>query len=80
MSNYNPWQCGINENINGLLRQYLPKRIDLSVFSQEELDAVVWALNTRSRKSLSFKCPAELFLPDTFNVDEYYRRLVTLQS
>jgi IS30 family transposase len=56
----------------------LPKGIDLSVFSQEDLDAVAWALNTRPRKSLSFKCPAELFLPDTFNADEYYRRLVAL--
>jgi len=37
------------------------------VFSQDELDAVAWALNTRPRKSLGFKCPAELFLPDTFN-------------
>ena len=56
------------------------KIIDLSVFSQDELDAVAWALNTRPRKSLGFKCPAELFLPDTFNGDEYYRRLVALRT
>jgi len=52
--------------------------LGLYVFSQEDLDAVAWALNTRPRKSLGFKCPAELFLPDTFNADEYYRRLVAL--
>lgn len=48
--------------------------------SQEELDAVAWALNTRPRKSFGFKCPAEVFLPDKFNADEYYRRLVALQT
>ena len=48
------------------------------MFSQDELDTVAWALNTRPRKSLGFKCPVELFLPDTFNADDYYRRLVAL--
>jgi IS30 family transposase len=75
---HSPRQRGINENTNGFLHQYLPKGIDLSVFSQEDLDAVAWALNTRPRKSLGFKCPAQLFLPDTLNADEYYRRLVAL--
>lgn len=57
---YSSWQRGLNENTNGLLRQYWPKKTDFKRVAANDVDYVLKRLNNRPRKSLNFKTPAEI--------------------
>lgn len=65
---HSPWQRGTNENTNGLLRQYFPKGTDLTRWNAQEIQAVAYTLNTRPRKTLGWKTPAEA-------LDEYLQSI-----
>lgn len=56
-----PWQKGSNENHNGVLRRYIPKKTDLTTVSQTELDAIIEEINDRPRKCLGYETPSEAF-------------------
>ncbi len=74
---YSPWERGRNENTNGLLRRGLPKGTDLSIYTQEELDAIAFHHNAKPRKCFQWKSPAEMFLPEgTFNTTDYWSTIV----
>jgi IS30 family transposase len=58
---HSPWQRGSNENANGMIREYLPKGMDLSTVSQQQLSSIEYALNHRPRRILGYRTPQEVF-------------------
>lgn len=59
---YHSWERGLNENTNGLLRQYFPKGTDFTKITHEQVQHVEYLLNTRPRKSLNFQTPLQVFI------------------
>ena len=66
---HSPWQRGSNENTNGLIRQFLPKGMELSQVSRQQLSAIEQALNHRPRKILAFRSSHEVFSKLTSNLN-----------
>jgi len=62
---YHAWERGLNENTNGLVRQYFPKGTDFTKITYSEIRDVEFLLNTRPRKSLNFQTPHEIFFAST---------------
>jgi IS30 family transposase len=56
------WERGLNENTNGLIRQYLPKGTDFDMLSRQDINLIMDHLNNRPRKALAFNTPKKLFL------------------
>lgn len=61
---YHSWERGVNENTNGLIRQYFPKQTDFATISEQEVFQVVEKLNNRPRKTLGYKTPNEIFFKE----------------
>ncbi|ENE4777098.1 IS30 family transposase [Klebsiella variicola] len=59
---YSPWQCGSNENANGLVRQYLPRSLDFATITPAQLRHIEQRLNTRPRKRHRYKTPLGIFV------------------
>jgi IS30 family transposase len=68
---HSSWQRGSNENMNGLVRQYLPKGTDLSGYTQEQLDAIADEINNRPRKGLSVRSPLAVYRKLLLNTPQH---------
>jgi transposase, IS30 family len=58
---YHSWERGANENLNGLIRQYFPKKSDFNLITEQQVNDVIHKLNNRPRKRFGFKTPNEIF-------------------
>jgi IS30 family transposase len=61
---HHSWERGTNENTNGLIRQYIPKGVNMAKLTQHDCNVIATKLNTRPRKRLDYKTPHECFYPN----------------
>ncbi|KRK73234.1 IS30 family transposase [Lacticaseibacillus nasuensis] len=66
---HTPWARGSNENTNGLIREYIPKGTDIATISDDEINQMVWQINTRPRKMFDWKSALEVFWSEMFHLD-----------
>ena len=71
---YHAWERGLNENTNGLIRQYFPKKCDFTKLTKSQIQEVEYLLNTRPRKTLNFQTPHEVFYKLTGTCLDYALR------
>ncbi|WP_369385983.1 transposase, partial [Lacticaseibacillus manihotivorans] len=63
-----PWARGSNENTNGLIREYISKGTDIATITDEEINRMVWKINTRPRKMFGWKSSLEVFWSEMFHL------------
>jgi len=61
---HHSWERGTNENTNGLIRQYVPKGVDMTTLTQHDCNVIATKLNTRPRRRLDYRTPQECFYAD----------------
>ena len=74
---FSPWERGLNENTNSLIRQFFPKGTDFSKVSINELLNVQQLINTRPRKSLAYRTPTDIFIEHLKSIDKFKVAFVT---
>ena len=63
------WERGANENVNGLIRQYFPKKSNFENITEQEIEKVINILNNRPRKRFGYKTPKEIFAEKLDNLE-----------
>jgi IS30 family transposase len=76
---YSSWERGTNENTNGLVRRFYPKKTDFNLLSQKQLDVLQERLNNRPRKVLGFHTPKEIFIYEKLKSGQYDDDIVGLK-